>query len=64
MEHEDINDPEEALTYLAAQEYQQSRQEMQRSLSGLGALYLDCTAPELPARLVGAYQQIKSSGRL
>lgn len=64
LEQQDFNHSEQALTYLATQQYQQSRQQMQRSLTGLGAVYLDCVANNLPARLVGAYQQIKSSGRL
>lgn len=55
---------EQALTYLASQDYLHSRQQMQHSLTSLSAVYLDCSAKNLPANLINSYQQIKASGRL
>lgn len=55
---------DDAMSFLTSTDYLNRRQEMQKSLVGLGAIYLDCTAKDLPGQLLSAYNRVKHSGRL
>ena len=58
------NNHDEAMNYLTSSDYLYRRQEMQKSIVALGAIYLDCTAKDLPGQLIATYNQVKHSGRL
>jgi uncharacterized protein (DUF58 family) len=58
------NNHDEAMSYLASSDYLYRRQEMQKSIVALGAIYLNCTAKDLPGQLIATYNQVKHSGRL
>ena len=63
-EMQPCHDHDEAMNYLTSVDYLNRRQEMQKALVGLGAIYLDCTAKDLPAQLTATYNRVKHSGRL
>lgn len=59
-----VEDFDQAVTWIATKDYLAARQEMKQSLTGLGALYLDCTVENLPRHLMDTYHKVKHSGRL